>query len=227
MNGAAGKQQPFRNRPEPGKSRNAVGYPRWRRAEKAVRGQKKRGRKPRVVEPTPPGEAKANVTDPDSRVMKTRQGYLQGYNVQAVVSEDQIIVAVAVTQEANDVHQLLPTLERMNQNLAAAGIAERPGVGLADVGYWSEANLLACNRPDLPELLVATTKNWKQRKAARERGCPRGRIPKELGLREGRGRTPTVQRYVRNVCAKSSPTVCLPTPCGFKIPAARASGREP
>ena len=68
--------------------------------------------------------------------MKTRQGYLQGYNVQAVVSEDQIIVAIAVTQEANDVQQLLPMLEQMNQNLAAAGIAERPGVGLADAGYW-------------------------------------------------------------------------------------------
>ena len=49
-----------------------------------------------MVEPTPSGEAKANVTDPDSRVMKTRQ-YVQGYNVQAVVSEDQIIVAVGVT----------------------------------------------------------------------------------------------------------------------------------
>ena len=129
-----------------------------RQAEEAVQGQKKRGRKPKVVEPIPSGEAKANVTDPDSRVMKARQGYVQGYNVQAVVSEDQIIVAVAVTQEANDVQQLLPMLEQMNQNLAAAGIAERPGVGLADAGYWSEANLLAGSRLDLPELLVATTK---------------------------------------------------------------------
>ena len=128
-----------------------------RQAEEAVQGQKKRGRKPKVVEPIPSGEAKANVTDPDSRVMKARQGYVQGYNVQAVVSEDQIIVAVAVTQEANDVQQLLPMLEQMNQNLAAAGIAERPGVGLADAGYWSEANLLAGSRLDLPELLVATT----------------------------------------------------------------------
>ena len=39
-------------------------------------------------------EAKANTTDPDSRIMKTRQGYVQGYNAQAVVSEGQIIVAV-------------------------------------------------------------------------------------------------------------------------------------
>ena len=50
-------------------------------------------------------------------------------------------------------------LERMNRNLAAAGIGEHPGVGLGDAGYWSEANLLTCSRPDLPELLVATTKS--------------------------------------------------------------------
>jgi hypothetical protein len=155
-----------------------------RQAEEAVQGQKKRGRKPKMVESMPTGEAKANVTDPDSRVMKTRQGYVQGYNVQAVVSEDQIIVAVGVTQEANDVHQLLPMLERMNENLEAAGIGDRPGVGLGDAGYWSEANLLACSQLNLPELLVATTKDWKQRKAARERGSPRGRIPKDLSLRE-------------------------------------------
>ena len=155
-----------------------------RQAEEAVQGRKKRGRKPRMVEAIPPEEAKANVTDPDSRVMKTRQGYVQGYNVQAVVSEDQIILAVGVTQEANDVRQLLPMLEGMNQNLAAAGIEERPGVGLADAGYWSEANLRACAGLDPPELLVATTKDWKQRKAAREFGCPRGRIPRHLSLRE-------------------------------------------
>lgn len=155
-----------------------------RQVEEADQGRKKRGRKPKVVEARPSAEAKANTTDPDSRVMKTRQGYVQGYNVQAVVSEDQIILAVAVTQEANDVHQLVPMLEEMNQNLAAAGIQERPGVALADAGYWSEANLQAYAGLDLPELLVATTKDWKQRKAARERGSPRGRIPKHLSPRE-------------------------------------------
>jgi hypothetical protein len=134
------------------------------------------------VELSPSQEAKANVTDPDSRVMKTRQGYVQGYNVQTVVSEDQVILEVAVTQEDNDVHQLQPMLEEMNQNLAAAGIEELPRVGLADAGYWSEANL--GTGIDLPELLVATKKDWKQRKAARERGCPRGRIPKALSPRE-------------------------------------------
>ncbi|MEK7814708.1 MAG: IS1182 family transposase [Chloroflexota bacterium] len=155
-----------------------------RAAEEEASGRKKRGRKPKSVEPLPPAEAKANVTDPDSRVMKTRQGYVQGYNVQAVVSEDQIILAVGVTQEANDKHQLLPMLEKLNENLQAAGIADRPRAVLGDAGYWSEANVTTGSRPEGPELLIATTKDWKQRKAARERGCPRGRIPKDLSPRE-------------------------------------------
>jgi len=155
-----------------------------RQAEEAATGKKKGGRKPKEVAATPGEEAKANVSDPDSRVMKTSQGYVQGYNVQAVVSEDQIIVAVGVTQEANDVQQLEPLLSAVEGNLEAAGIAERPRVALADAGYWSEANMATCSRPDGPELLIATSKDWKQRKLLRERGCPRGRIPQGLSPRE-------------------------------------------
>ena len=71
----------------------------------------------------------------DSRIMKTRQGgYVQGCNAQAVVSEEQIIVAVGVTQEANDVQQLEPMLQTMAYTLEAAGIEDRPKAGLADAG---------------------------------------------------------------------------------------------
>jgi transposase len=51
---------------------------------------------------------RANVTDPDSSIMVDSHGYLQGYNAQAVVTADQIIVAADVTQEASDNHQLAP-----------------------------------------------------------------------------------------------------------------------
>jgi len=155
-----------------------------RQVEESASGKKKRGRKPKVVESTPVEEAKANMSDPDSRIMKTRQGYVQGYNVQAIVSQDQIIVATVVTQEANDVQQLEPMLQTLERILEAAGIEDRPRAALADADYWSEANVTSCNRPGGPELLIATTKDWKQRKALRERGCPRGRIPKDLSPRE-------------------------------------------
>ena len=155
-----------------------------RRADEEAAGKKKRGRKPEVVEPLPTEEAKANTTGPDSRIMKTRQGYVQGYNAQAVVSEGQIIAAVGVTQEANDVQQLEPMLQTMAHTLKAAGIEDRPKAGLADAGYWSEANIRACSWPGMPELLIAATKDWKQRKMLREKGCPRGRIPKGLSPRD-------------------------------------------
>jgi len=153
-----------------------------REAEEAATGKKKRGRKPKEVLPSP--VARANTTDPDSRIMKTRQGYVQGYNVQAVVSQDQIIVAVGLTQEANDVQQLKPMLDTMERMLEAAGIEERPKTALADAGYWSEANVTTSSGPGWPELIIATTKDWKQRKLLREQGSPRGRIPQDLSPRE-------------------------------------------
>ncbi|MDP2949490.1 MAG: IS1182 family transposase [Chloroflexota bacterium] len=165
-----------------------------RQAEEAATGKKKRGRKLKEVASAPEEGAKANVTDPDSRIMKTRQGYVQGYNVQAAVSQDQIIVAVGVTQEANDVQQLKPMMEALERTLEAAGIEDRPRTALADAGYWSEANVTNWSDPERTELLIATTKDWKQRKLLRERGCPRGRIPQGLSPRDRMERNP-VLRY--------------------------------
>jgi transposase len=114
----------------------------------AERGEKKRGRKPIPPDPTPDKEAKANVTDPESRIMKTRSGYVQGYNAQAVVNQDQIIIACAVTQEANDVRQLHPMLDLTQTNLATVGVAGPVDVLLADAGYWSEKNILETEDTD-------------------------------------------------------------------------------
>lgn len=83
-----------------------------REAEEYETGQKKRGRKPNEPAPEAAAERKVNPTDPDSRIMKTRRGYVQGYNCQAVVTEGQIIVATELTTQENDVNQLHPMVER-------------------------------------------------------------------------------------------------------------------
>ncbi|HWV57519.1 MAG TPA: IS1182 family transposase [Longimicrobiales bacterium] len=151
---------------------------REREEEERRTGKKKRGRKPKPPEAVVDREKKANVTDPDSRIMKTRRGWVQGYNAQAMADcESQVIVAQDVTEEENDVGQLGPMLERCE---AQAG--RRPDACLADAGYWSEEN--AALEDDRTELFVATTKEWKQRKAQREQGAPRGRMPKSLGDKE-------------------------------------------
>jgi transposase len=154
-----------------------------RTEEEKKTGRKKRGRKPKQPEETPLAEAKANVTDPESRIMKTRTGYVQGYNAQVVVTQAQIILAADVTQEENDVRQLHPMLQQTQDELSASGVKERIRVGLGDAGYWSEDNIRDAD-PEGAELLIATSKDWKQRKALREKGPPRGRIPKDLSLVE-------------------------------------------
>ncbi len=152
-----------------------------REIEEKKTGKKKRGRKPKKPEEVVNKEAKANVTDPESRIMKTRTGFVQGYNAQAVVTEDQIIIAAEVVQEENDVHQLQPMLAQVLGNLQAIDLEAKIGTVLADAGYWSEAN---AGLETGTELLIATTKDHKQRKSMEEGPGPRGRIPKALSPRD-------------------------------------------
>jgi transposase len=122
--------------------------------------------KPRPRNEAPNPNAAANVTDPDSRFLRTRTGTVQGYNAQAVVTEHQIVVAAELTQAANDVQQLHPMLGAADQTLAAAGIPERPETVLADSGYWSIANLTSI--PDAPELLVWPAKTGRTGKPRKD-----------------------------------------------------------
>jgi hypothetical protein len=155
-----------------------------RKAEEARRGEKLRGRKPKEPDSKPGEEAKANVTDPESRIMKTRSGYVQGYNAQAAVTGDQIVIAAELTDEANDVKQLHPMLEASRASLKSIGSGETMGSLLADAGYWSEANAKRRRGRPGTEFFIATNKDWKQRKAFRDRPPPRGRIPDSLSLRD-------------------------------------------
>jgi transposase len=154
-----------------------------RAAKEARTGQKLRGRKPKPVSETPEAEAKADVTDPDSRIRKTRRGYLQGYNARAVATADQIIVAADVTADENDVDQLHPMPAAAANELKAAGVEEAVGAALVDAGYCSEENLAAAD-PEGPELFAAARTDWKQREQMRQAPPPRGRIPGHLSRRE-------------------------------------------
>ncbi len=102
-----------------------------RAAKEAATGVKLRGRKLKEPDPTPSKEARANPTDPESRILKTRKGYVQGYNAQAAVTEEQIIVAAEVTQEENDVEQLHSTIAKTVENLKSEWKRIPDVIGLA------------------------------------------------------------------------------------------------
>ena len=95
-----------------------------------------------------------NFTDPESRIMKSKDGFVQAYNAQAAVDAGtQVIVAHELTQCGNDQGQLVPLVEAIANNLG-----RKPAQASADSGYCSEAiskrskhmALTDMSRPDAP-----------------------------------------------------------------------------
>jgi transposase len=113
-----------------------------RQRSEAETGQKAKGRAPTVPDPAqaqPEAKAQRNFTDPDSRIMKdgATKAFEQAYNAQVVVdSQAQVIVAAAVTQEANDKQQLVPMLMAVQDHRG-----QLPEKASADTGFFSEANV--------------------------------------------------------------------------------------
>jgi transposase len=107
----------------------------------AARAAHPRGRPPRPAEPPAAPEGRVNTTDPDSRRMRSPHGFLQGYNAQAVTNGHQVVIAAEVLTEGNDSEALAPMLDLAASELERAGSAERPGIVLADAGYWSTAQI--------------------------------------------------------------------------------------
>jgi transposase len=103
-------------------------------------GRMKNGRRfgspPKPYTPPEQPAGRINVTDPDSRTLKTPRGFLQGYNAQAVCNEQQIVVAAEVSVSSADFGQMGPMIDKARSELAAAGITQSPAVVLADAGYW-------------------------------------------------------------------------------------------
>ena len=99
------------------------------------------GRPPNPYRPPKTPTGKINVSDPDSRNVKTSRGWMQGYNAQAVCTEQQIVIAAEVTVDSPDFGQLEPMVDATRTELAAAGITEAPEVVLADAGYWHRAQM--------------------------------------------------------------------------------------
>jgi transposase len=100
---------------------------------------------------TPPGKAQRNFTDPQSRIMKTKDGFIQGFNAQAAVDATaQVIVAETVSNQASDCPHLAGLVEQIAANLATA-----PEQLSADAGYCSEDNLAALETRNIDAHIAA------------------------------------------------------------------------
>ncbi len=151
-------------------------------AEEAARRQAE-GKPPTPIPPSqavPDPKDQINFTDPQSRIMKaSNKGWDQCGNAQAVCNEQQIILAADVTQQANDVRQVVPMVDQTRANLDAAGVAEAIRAALGDAGYYSEANATALQERGIDAYLATERLKHSEKVAS----APRGRIPKDLSAK--------------------------------------------
>lgn len=143
------------------------------------------------------GLKRINLTDNDTELMKSRQGIVPGYNIQAVVSPLKVketetaggmfITAVDTVQDTDDHHQLINMIDQ-----AVETVGEKAGITLADAGYHSGANLAACEERN-QEVAIPESQENRAKPACHERFnhdasndsyvCPLGKTLKFIEVR--------------------------------------------
>jgi transposase len=175
--------------------------------ERAREKAESEGKDRKGAEPEP--KAQYNFTDPESRIMKGTDGFVQGYNTQVAVEPIfQLIVGQAVTQAANDKQQVEPLVEAVEEQSG-----QKPQEVLADSGYCSDGNLEYLEEKEI-EGFVATEK---QKHGERNEPCKRGPLPKDASR---------VERMERKLKTKVGATVyarrkCIVEPVFGQIKQAR------
>jgi transposase len=155
---------------------------RRKRIKEAQRALEERARQKAAGEGSDPKQAKPkekdqyNFTDPESRIMKSGDGFVQGYNAQAAVEPVlQLIVGQAVTQATNDKEQMTPMMDVVEQQSG-----QRPEEVLADTGYCSEKNLEALESAGNPEQRIeGYVATERQKHGEHREACPKGPLPKD------------------------------------------------
>jgi transposase len=150
-----------------------------REAKKAVEARVREKAKSEGADPKeakPKDKDQYNFTDPESRIMKGADGFVQGYNAQAVVEPDlQLIVGQTVVDATNDKQQLIPMIGIMEEQSG-----QRPKEVLADSGYCSEKNLEQLEASDKPEdRIIGYVATERQKHDEYRTPCPRGPLPKD------------------------------------------------
>ena len=157
-------------------------------AEQAAREKKdgdklRPGRKAGPPSDVPEPKAQRNFTDPDSRILKTKDGYIQGYNAQAAVdAQEQIIVAHTLSNNGNDQAQLAPLLDATKANLG-----RNPDEVSADAGYCSAANLRTLIRRRIKGYIATGRQKHGTKSATGKRSVKPGSLLARMNIRLKRG----------------------------------------
>jgi hypothetical protein len=111
------------------------------RARGVMKDGRRFGAPPNPYKPPDTPAGKVNVTDPDSRNVKTPHGYMQGYNAQTAANEQQIVIAAEVNADSSDFGHLEAMVNAVESELERAGVSNSVEVVLADAGYWHQRQM--------------------------------------------------------------------------------------
>jgi transposase len=165
-------------------------------AARAAKGRPPRTFRRRRQDEAPQPDATTNLTDPDSKLLIARRGRVQGYNAQFVTTAEQIVVAARVTNDANDVDQLVPMAAATRNTLAAAGIHDPIQALVADAGYWKAANVNG-STPGLPRLFVVVAKHGRRGKPRQDGLASQSKTTHLVDAMNAQLATPEGQRFLR------------------------------
>jgi transposase len=123
------------------------------RARGVMKDGRRFGRPPDPFVGPPVPEGLVNISDPDSRNLKCPRGYKQGYNAQAVVNEQQIVIAAEINTDSPDFGHLEPMIGAARRQLKTIGIFRKPEVVVADAGYWHNEQMDQLAASGIPLLI--------------------------------------------------------------------------
>jgi len=131
------------------------------RAQGRMKNGRRFGGPPKPYQPpaSPPGQV--NLTDPDSHLMKTTRSFVQGYNAQAAVNEQQIVLAAEISTEPVDFSSLGPMITATLRELEQAGLTNKPEVAVADAGFWNERQMDELAGAGIPVLIPPDSRTRK------------------------------------------------------------------
>jgi DDE family transposase len=111
-------------------------YEAWRVTAKDTLGRGL-GKPPTPYTPPQVPAGTVNVTDPDSRIVQSRRGFMQGYTAQAAATEQQIVICADVIAGGNERQTLEPLIDKAHQELEQAGVPDTVMSAVADAGFWN------------------------------------------------------------------------------------------
>jgi transposase len=122
--------------------RGNAAYEQWRSTAVDRLGRSLAGnRLPKPYQPPTSPQTTVNLSDPDTHLMKGHRLFVQGYNAQAVVAENQIVIAAEISTEPVDFSALGPLMSAAQRELEQANVTTGPRVVIADAGFWNEQQM--------------------------------------------------------------------------------------